>query len=101
VHTYIDLYFSPDGVSPLEIAERIRRTAGLDFIVGAHDLVFEWENVEEFRGRLAKIHSALEGTGVTYRVQSTSDDPMFVEPPTWPPSLQAGPQHHPGYPHRA
>jgi hypothetical protein len=101
LHTYIDLFFAPDGVSPLEVADRLRRHADLEFIVGPHDLVFEWSSVEEFRTRLAKIHEALRGTGVSYRVQSVSYDPMFVEPATWPPPLQAEPQQHPGYPHRA
>ncbi|HXQ93826.1 MAG TPA: hypothetical protein VN864_01455 [Thermoplasmata archaeon] len=100
MHTYIDLYFTPDGVSPLEIADRLRHQANLEFIVGPHDLVFQWASVEDFRTTLEKIHKALHGTGVSYRVQSTSDDPMFVEPVAWPPSLQPGPQQHPGYPHR-
>jgi hypothetical protein len=100
VHTYIDLYFAPDGVSPMEIAERLRREARLEFIVGPHDLVFGWENIEEFQGRLAQIQRALQGTGVTYRVQSTSDGPMFVEPTAWPPSLQDEPEQHPGYSRR-
>ncbi len=98
MHTYVDLYFTPDGVSPLEIAERLRLHANLSFIVGPHDLVFEWRSVEEFQTILGKLHTALKGTGVTYRVQSTGDDPMFVEPTAWPPSLQAEPQQHPGYP---
>jgi hypothetical protein len=101
VHTFVDLYFTPEGVSPLEVADRLRRQANLEFIVGPHDLVFEWGNVEDFRSRLEKIHKALHGTGVSYRVQSTSDDPMFVEPATWPPPLHAEPQQHPGYPRRA
>ena len=98
MHTFIDLYFAPDGISPLDVADRVRRIAGLSFIVGPHDLVFEWQTVEEFRDRLAKLHDALQGTGVSYRVQSASDDSMFVPPVAWPPSLQTEPQTHPGYP---
>ncbi|MCI4340602.1 MAG: hypothetical protein L3K06_01585 [Thermoplasmata archaeon] len=97
MHTYIDLYFTPDGVSPLEIADRLRRHAELTFVVGPHDLVFEWQTVDEFRERLGKVHTALQGTGVSYRVQSSGDD-SFVQPAAWPPSLQSEPQQHPGYP---
>jgi hypothetical protein len=98
LHTYIDLYFAPEGVSPLEVADRLRRHAELTYIVGPHDLVFEWRTVEEFRERLEKVHQALQGTGVSYRVQSSADDSLFVEPVSWPPSLQTEPQAHPGYP---
>jgi hypothetical protein len=98
MHTYVDLYFTPEGVSPLAVAERLQQQAGLTFIVGPHDLVFEWEGVEQFRETLGKIHEALRGSGVTYRVESTVDDPMFVEPAAWPPALHEGPAQHPGYP---
>jgi hypothetical protein len=98
VHTYVDLTFTPEGVSPLEVAERLHRTAGLTFIVGPHDIVFEWADVEQFRETLGKIHAALRGSGVTYRVESTVEDPMFEEPTAWPPALHGGPTRHPGYP---
>jgi hypothetical protein len=97
MHTYIDLYFAPDGVSPLEIADRLQTHAHLSFIVGSHDLVFEWTTVDEFRTTLSKIHLALRGTGATYRVQSMGDSPDFSEPPTWPPPLSDAPASHPGY----
>ena len=98
MHTYVDLTFTPEGVSPLEVAERLRRTAGLTFFVGPHDIMFEWGDVDQFRDTLGKIHEALRGSGVTYRVESAVEDTMFVEPAAWPPSLHAGPTRHPGYP---
>jgi hypothetical protein len=98
MHTYVDLYFAPDGTSPLEVAERLRDTAGLSYVVGPHDLHFEWMDVEEFRSMMDRIHTALRGTGVTYKVESAADDPMFVEPVQWPPPLRTGPTQHPGYP---
>ena len=61
MHTYVDLYFSPDGISPLLIAERLREHAGLSFIVGTHDLVFEWSSVKQFRERLQKLHKPSRG----------------------------------------
>jgi hypothetical protein len=97
MHSYIDLYFAPDGVSPLEIADRLRMAAGLSFIMGPHDLAFEWTNVEEFREMLARVHAALRGTGVTYRVETVSEEPAFVEPIPWPPPAGSTPASHPGF----
>ena len=85
MHTYVDLYFSPDGVSPLAIAERLKKHTGLSYIVGEHDLVFEWSTVAQFRERLNQLHAALKGTGVQYRIESELDEPRFVEPTRWPP----------------
>jgi hypothetical protein len=97
MHSYVDLYFTPEGVSPLEVSERLKKTAGLSFIIGPHDLAFEWETVEEFRERLHQVHAALKGLGVLYRVETVSQDPTFVEPIPWPPPLHRGPANHPGY----
>lgn len=97
MHTYVDLYFSPRGPSPFEIAKRLKDQAKLVFVVGPHDLVFEWTSVEEFREALERIHRALRGTGVTYRVQTVGEEPGFVGPAAWPPPLAEGPRRHPGY----
>jgi hypothetical protein len=97
MHSYIDLYFAPDGVSPLEIADRIREHTGLTFIMGAHDLAFEWSSIDEFRTTLAKVHKALEGTGVVYRVETVQENPGFVDPIPWPPPFPGSPSDHPGF----
>ncbi len=98
MHSYVDLYFAPESVSPLELAERIRERAGLEFIMGPHDLSFDWASVDEFRATLAKVHEALKGTGVLYRIETVRDEPTFVEPVPWPPPLRdGGPVHHPAY----
>jgi len=96
MHSYIDLYFAAEGVSPLEISDRVRAAAGLAFIIGPHDIAFEWSTVEEFRDRLSMIHAALHGTGVFYRIETVSDEPSFVDPVVWPPIVRTGPTH-PGY----
>ena len=83
-------------MSPLEISERLRKTAGLSFIIGPHDLAFEWGNVEEFQSMLTKVHEALRGTGVFYRVETVSEDPAYIEPIPWPPPISRG-RTHPGY----
>jgi hypothetical protein len=97
MHSYIDLYFSPEGVSPLEVSDRLRAMAGLSFVVGSHDLAFEWDTIEQFRVTLGKIHEALEGTGVTYRVETVAEEPQFVPPIPWPPVLPRTPPTHPGF----
>jgi len=96
MHSYIDLYFTPDSESPLEISKRVRNIAGLPFIVGPHDLAFEWRTEEEFRSTLSKVHEALKGTGVFYRVETVAEEPTFVEPVAWP-SLPAVDRLHPAY----
>ena len=97
MHSYVDLYFSPDGASPLEIADRMKAALGTGFIIGPHDIVFDWTTTEEFQERLARLHASLRGTGVMYRVETVSDEPGFVEPVSWPPVLPRGPPAHPGY----
>src|SRR5208283_4684530 len=61
--------------------------AGLSFIIGPHDLVFDWNFEKEFQERLAKIHEALKGTGILYRVETVSDAPDFAPPIPWPPPM--------------
>lgn len=98
MHTYVDLYFAPESVSPLDLAQRIHDQAGLRFIIGPHDLAFGWSTVEEFRFTLARLHDALKGTGVFYRLETVRDEPTYVEPVPWPPAIRDGtPSLHPAY----
>lgn len=97
MHSYIDLYFTPESVPPLEISNRLRRAAGLSFIIGPHDLAFEWNTEAEFHERIGQIHEALKGTGVFYRVETVTEEPAFVEPVPWPPALPRSDRLHPAY----
>ena len=96
MHSYIDLYFTPESLSPLEIAKRLRAHAGLSFIIGPHDFVFEWKTEEEFHEQLERIHKALKGTGVLYRVETVQEDPTYIEPIPWPPPMPRDDTLHPG-----
>jgi len=96
MRSYIDLYFAPGDVTPLEIAERIRRATGLEFVRGPHDLLFEWATVEEFQAKLDQLHGALRGTGAFYRVETVEDDPEFAVPVPWTPVPRSSPSH-PGF----
>ncbi|MGC2034353.1 MAG: hypothetical protein WA761_02770 [Thermoplasmata archaeon] len=97
MRTYIDITFSSDGPSPIDLAERIRETLGLSFIVGSHDLMFEWSSAEEFRGRIEQVHDLLRDTGAYYRVQTAEEEPGRSPIIAWPPALTDGPQRHPAY----
>jgi len=97
MHSYIDLYFAPEGLSPLAVADRVRSASGLSFVIGPHDLVFEWSTVEEFHAQIARVHEALRGTGVTYRVETVQEEPAYIEPVPWPPPLVRGSTTHPGF----
>jgi len=97
MHTYVDLYFTPESATPLELSERLRTIAGLSFIIGPHDLVFDWDLEHEFQARLVKIHEALKGSGVFYRVETVAEDPAFNPPVAWPPPMPRRDPEHPGF----
>ena len=94
MRSYIDLYFAPDSIPPTEIRDRVRSGTGLTFIRGPHDLVFDWASEEEFRATLLKIHSALKGTGVFYRVETVPDEAGAVDPVPWPALPRTDRMHH-------
>ena len=97
MHSYIDLYFAADEASSLEVSDRLQSLAGMAFIIGPHDVAFEWHTVEEFREKLTKLHAALKGTGAYYRIETVTDEPGFVEPVVWPPPAIQRTTLHPGY----
>jgi len=87
MRSYIDLYFTAETLPPRELSKRLLQMANLSFIVGSHDLTFEWRTEEEFEARLGKLHSALKGTGVTYRVETIVEDQAAIPPVSWPPPV--------------
>ena len=97
MRTYVDLSFSSDGTIATVVADRIREIARVSLITGEHDIVFEWETVEEFQERLRAIHNALAGTHATYRVQTVSGSEDGLPAVAWPPGLREVPEEHPGY----
>jgi hypothetical protein len=97
MHSYVDLFFAADEASSLEVSDRLQTLAGMAFIIGPHDVAFEWHTVEEFREKLSKLHAALKGTGAYYRIETVTDEPGFVEPVVWPPPAVQRNTLHPGY----
>jgi len=68
--TYVDLIFAADGMNPAVVVDRLRSVAQITQLVGEHDLVFHWNTVEDFRSRVTAVHSALAGTGISYRLHT-------------------------------
>ncbi|MGA7922553.1 MAG: hypothetical protein WCA77_01060 [Thermoplasmata archaeon] len=97
MRSFVDITFAADGPSPMEIAEDLKRGTGLSFIVGTHDLVFEWRTPEEFRERLEQLHEFLKGTGSYYRVHTAEEEGTGSAAIAWPPALGSEPQLHPAY----
>lgn len=85
MRTYVDLFFPLDGPLSSEIAKRLKEKAGLEFIRGRHDLVFEWTEFKEFAAKLEAIHAALKGTGVIYRFVSSEEEEPADTFAGWPP----------------
>lgn len=85
MRTYVDLFFPFTGPLSSEIAKLLKEKAGLDFIRGHHDLMFEWNEFKEFTDRIESIHNALKGTGVIYRFVSSDDEERADTFAGWPP----------------
>ena len=54
-------------------------------------MALERPTVEDFRAMLSKIQESLQGTGVTYHVETGTEDSTYVPPTAWPPALSDSP----------
>lgn len=95
MRTFIDITFSSDGTVPSVVADRLRDLAGVSIVVGHHDVVLDWSDVEEFRVKVKAIHDALVGTHATDRVE-TGEDEGASGTLAWPPSPASEPSENPG-----
>ena len=100
MRTFVDVSFASGGKDALVVGRRLTAVEGVDFIAGEHDLVFHWQNVEEFEARIFAIHKALIGTGATYRVHTAEEDSPFGEPNSCPSGLVNEPPTNPAFPKR-
>jgi hypothetical protein len=88
LRTYVDIYFTADGASPLTVAEAIRKATGLTFILGRHDLAFSWKEVTDFQSMIDKLYDALKDKGVFYRFETRDEEDESVvsmNQLSWPP----------------
>lgn len=93
MRTYVDIFFSAGGTSPMEVARAIKKEVGLSFIFGEHDLVLLWEDVADLHRMIEGLNRALKGKGVYFRFESheeTSDEPEIREY-SWPPMISDSP----------
>jgi hypothetical protein len=96
--TFVDLTFSPSGEHAGAVVAKLARLEGVSSVMGEHDVMFRWKAPREFNDRLRAIHSALMGTGATYRVFTVEDSYQSMDPVPWIPPVESGPSHHPAYP---
>lgn len=84
--TYIKVYFSTEGPSPISIAEKLSKETGIPFIRGEHDIAFEWETPEEYRSYMEKIYESFKGSKVTLKYESFDEERKPVHLlAQWPP----------------
>jgi hypothetical protein len=67
--TYVKLYFSSEGASPLDIVEELR-SIGFRTEVGKYDFSITWDTPEEFGSIVKRLHSTLNGTRVRYTIMT-------------------------------
>lgn len=91
MRTYVDVYFSANGESPIAIAEAVHEATGLSFIFGPHDLTFTWKDPKDFQVMIEKLSSILKARGVFYRFETREEDdeetPVPAHQLSWPPVL--------------
>lgn len=70
---YVKIYFSTEGISPLEII-RILKEAGFLAVFGQYDFVKEFENEKEYNDIVAGLYTALKGTGALFRINTRIEE---------------------------
>jgi len=101
MRTYIDISFSSGGMTPTAIIRRFQGLSEARFILGEHDIAFDWSTVGEFQRRMDAIHAAFNGTGVTYRVHTVPGESDLRPPVSWPPIVSPAQDENPAYPRPA
>ncbi len=92
MRTYVDIYFTAAGASPMKVAEVLKKEVGLSFVFGEHDFVINWQTTEELYGILEKMNQVLRPMGVYFRFESREEgreEPELHEF-SWPPILTPG-----------
>lgn len=95
MRTYVDIFFTAGGASPMEVARTIKKDVGLSFVFGEHDLVFLWNDISDLHRMIEKLHTALKGKGVFFRFESheeSSAEPEIREY-SWPPIMPSQTEH--------
>ncbi len=67
--TYLKLHFYSEGPNPLEIVKLVKQIGFLP-VVGDYDFVIEYDTPSEYADIVRRLHDALAGTRVYYRLIS-------------------------------
>ncbi|MFQ6089138.1 MAG: hypothetical protein ACE5K0_09590 [Candidatus Methanofastidiosia archaeon] len=87
--SYVDLYMNSEGASIRDVISALRALK-LKPVAGHHDILIEWENEEEFFEILEKLHKALKGMKVSYRIETIIEEREIL--PEWPPKSVGTPK---------
>jgi len=84
--TYVTVFFSSDGPSPLSLAEKLEKNVGIPFIRGAQDIAFRWKTLDEFRIYMNKIYDTFKDAHVFLKFETVEeiDKPVHLLA-QWPP----------------
>lgn len=98
--TYVKVYFSTEGPSPIKIAEKVSQVTGLAFVRGEQDIVFEWKTNEEYEDIMERIFQAFQGSKAFLKYETMDDagSPVHLLA-QWPPSGRARPDARRPEPH--
>jgi hypothetical protein len=72
VKTYLTMWFSSEGASPVEVVERLR-SLGFKPLRGYHDHVYDWKknvDLDDILELTGKIHETLKGLKVLYKIET-------------------------------
>ena len=70
--TYLVLFFNSDGKRPAEVMDKAKEL-GFDVIVGAHDLVYEWDKEpteDQILSLGDKVRDKLKGCNVFFKLET-------------------------------
>jgi hypothetical protein len=94
MRTYVDIFFTAGGASPMEVARKIKKEVGISFVFGEHDFVIVWSEVSELHKKISELSKALRGMGVFFRYESHEETPSEPEirEYSWPPIMPRAPE---------
>jgi len=72
MRTYLSVMFSSDGARPSDVVERLQMI-GFRPTTGNYDFIYEWDRhatVEDSIYFADKVHEALDGLGVLFRLET-------------------------------
>ena len=70
--TYLVLFFNSEGENPIEVMKKVN-TLGFQTVVGAHDLVYQWDKETTEQDILEignKVKETLKGCNVFFKLET-------------------------------